>query len=217
MLFINSCRKNKALFDGVNCTGNCFILTGKLIDSAANTGIANGEIKFFFNDNTGTFYTKKFYVGRAITDAAGNYTFTFDGSRFKVPRGYYYAEAYKGNMFSNQVYHNRVATFNLDTTFYNVPFHQNFVLFRPATLKVRVVASTITNFQFLTIYYNYGKAGTGIVFNGGRKIDTTFTWKTAGDVRTFIHSSAVGNGVNVQKSDTLTVPTGETRQMVIQL
>jgi hypothetical protein len=219
LLFVNSCRKNNdALFDGINCSGNCFILTGKLLDSAANAGIASGEIKFFFIDITGTFSSKTRYLGRAMTDANGNYTFKFDASRFNSATGYYYAEAFSGNMFGgDQMYPNRVSTFDLDTSLYNLPFIQNFALFRPATVKVRVVASTVTNFQFLTVDYSYGKVGQGIIFNGNRSIDTTITWKTAGDLRTFVQASAVGNGVNIQKRDTLIVPTNSTRQIEIRL
>lgn len=217
-LFVNSCRKNKdALFDGVSCSGNCYILTGKLSDSAAGAGIADGEIKFYFDNNTGIFSNNKTYLGRAVTDVNGNYTFRFDGSRFNAVRGYYYAEAYKGNMFVDPMYLNRVANFSLDSSLYNVPFTQNFSLFKPATVKVRVVASTVTNFQYLTVSYSYGKISNGIVFNGGRTIDTIITWKTAGDLRTFVQGDAVGNGVNIQKKDTVTIPTNDTRQIEIRL
>jgi hypothetical protein len=219
VLFITSCRKDKdALFDGENCAGNCYVLTGKLIDSAANSGIASGEIKFYFNDITGTYSNRKIYLGRAITDANGNYTFRFDGSRFNNFRGYYFADAFKGNMHTaDPVYKNRVATFDLDTSLYNVPYIQNFPLFRPATVKVRVIASTVTNFQYLTVDYSYGKTGNGIIFNGGRRIDTTIVWKTAGDLRTFVQGVAVGNGVNVQIRDTVVIPTNGTRQVEIRL
>ena len=218
VLLITSCRKDKdPLFDGVNCTGNCYVLTGKLIDSAAKSGIAGGEIKFYFNDRTGTFSNKKIYLGRAVTDGNGNYTFRFDGSRFNNIRGYYFAEAFKGNMYADPIDENRVATFDLDTSLYNVPYVQNFPLFRPATVKVRVIASTVTNFQYLTVDYSYGKISNGIVFNGGRRIDTTITWKTAGDLRTFVQGVAVGNGVNVQTRDSVVIPTNGTRQIEIRL
>jgi hypothetical protein len=218
MLLVSSCRKDKdPLFDGVNCSGSCYVLTGKLVDSAANSGIATGEIKFYFNDGTGTFSNKKIYLGRAVTDANGNYTFRFDGSRFNNVRGYYFAEAFKGNMYADPVYENRVATFNLDTSLYNVPYIQNFPLFRPATVTVRVITSTVTNFQYLTVDYSYGKVGNGIVFNGGRRIDTTITWKTAGDLRTFVQGVAVGNGVNIRIRDTVIIPTNGTRQVEIRL
>jgi hypothetical protein len=111
----------------------------------------------------------------------------------------------------NQMYPNRVATFDFHKLFYNLPFIQNFPLFRPATVKKRVVASTVTNIQFLTVDFSYGKVGQGIVFNGNRSIDTTITWKTAGDLSTFTQASAVGNGGNIRKRDTLIVPTNNTR------
>jgi hypothetical protein len=218
MLFVCSCRKKDPLFDGVTCSGNCYILTGKLIDSAANTGIARGEIKFYLDETTGPFSSQKRFLGRATTDENGNYSFKFDGNRLKNAKGYYYAEAFSGNMFGeNQSFPNRVATFYLDTSIYNLPFIQNFALFHPATVKVRVIASTVTNFQFLTVSYNYGKVGGGIVFNGNRSIDTTITWKTAGDLKTFVHASATGNGVNIEKRDSLIIPTNLMRQIEIRL
>ncbi len=217
-LLINSCRKDKdPLFDGMTCSGNCYILTGKLIDSAVNSVIANGEVKFYFDDITGTFSNKKTYLGRVLTNANGDYTFKFDGSQFNNVSGYYYAEAFKGNLFADLLYPNRVATFNLDTSIYDLPFIQNFPLFRPATIKVRVIAANITNFQYLTISYDYGKVGNGIVFNGGRTIDTTITWKTAGDIRTFVQGDAVGNGVNIQKRDSIIIQTNNTGQIEIRL
>ena len=218
ILFVSSCHKNNdALFDGLNCSGNCYILTGKLIDSVVNSGLADGEIKFYFNDNTGTFSNNKIYLGKSISNAEGSYTFRFDGSRFNNVSGYYFAEAHKDNLFADPFYPNRVATFDLDTSLFNVPFIQNFPLFRPATVKVRVIATSVTNFQYLTVSYGYGKVGSGIVFNGGRAIDTTIIWNTAGDLRTFIQGDAVGNGVNIQRRDTLIVPTNSTRQIEIRL
>ena len=219
MLLVNSCRKNNvALFDGVTCTGSCYILAGKLIDSATTGAIAHGELKFYFEDIRGTFSSKKIYLGKATTDMNGNYTFRFNGSQFKNIMGYYYIEAFSGNMFGGDLtYPNRVTTFDLDTSFYNLQFIQNLPLFRPATVKVRVVASAVTNFQFLTVDYSYGKVGNGIVFNGGRSIDTTIIWKTAGDLPTVIQTDAVGNGVNIHKRDTLIIPTNNTRQIEIRL
>lgn len=216
-VFLNSCRKEKkALFDGINCSNNCYILTGNLLDSASKTGI-EGEIKFYFNDITGTFNSKKIFLGRTISNSNGNYTFKFDGSQLKNVRGYYIVEAYKGNMFGDISYPNRVGTFDLDTSFYNVPFFQNFALFIPAIIKVRVIATSVTSFQYLNVGYSYGKVGYGIVFHGGRKIDTTITWKTAGNLRTFIQADAVGNGVNIMKRDTIIVSANSTRQIEIRL
>jgi hypothetical protein len=218
-LFFISCRKDKRpQFDGINCTGNCFILTGTLKDSAANIGINNGEVRFWFNDISGTFSTKKTYLGKTVTDANGNYSFTFNGTEFSKKMGYYHAEAYKDNMFADLIYTNRVETFDLDSTRYNIPFVQNFLLFSPATLKVRVVATSVTNFEFLTIGYHYGKAGTGIIFRGGRgPIDTTITWRTAGGLKTYIQSDAKGNTVNIEKKDTVLIPVNATRQVEIRL
>jgi hypothetical protein len=186
------------------------------LDSASNSGLAGGEIKFYFKDITGTFSSQTTYLGKTITGGDGNYSFKFDGTTFKNVFGYYYAEAFKGELFHDPYYGNRVSVFDLDTSFYNIPFIQNFSLFRPATLKIRIIASSVTNFQFLTVSYDYGKLNNGVVINGGRQIDTTITFKTAGDIRTFVQADANGNGVNLSKKDTVIIPTNNTRQIELR-
>ena len=218
IFLITSCWKDKnPLFDGINCSSNCFVLTGKLIDSASNSGIAGGEIKFYFANTSGVFTNRRNFLGSAVTDANGIYSFKFDGGRFSNVRGYYVADAYKNDMFADPLYEHRVAVFYLDSSKYNQPYIQDLPLFHPATIKVRVVATTVTNFQYLTVSYSFGMSGSGIVFNGSRNIDTTIIWKTAGNLRTFIQADAVGNGVNIQKRDTIFIPINGSRQVEIKL
>jgi hypothetical protein len=112
---------------------------------------------------------------------------------------------------------NDISEFELDTTYFNMPFNQDFVLFRSAKLAVRFVAATVTNFDFLTFGYAYGANGTGISLSGGRKIDTTITFQTAGDISTIVQWEAKGNGVNISKKDTLIATRGSTFQYKIIL
>lgn len=98
--------------------------------------------------------------------------------------------------------------FNLDRSKINIPQISNLALYKAATLKFVVKANTITNFEFLTINYSYGTNGFGPVLNGNRIIDTTLIYKTASDIPTYINWDAVGNGVNIQKKDTLIVKAG---------
>jgi len=215
---VTGCRKkNDPLFDGVNCTGNCYLLTGTLIDSVAGTGISGARLQFYFHDfRGGTFGAKKILLGQTTTTTAGRYDFRFDGSRFASLSGWYTAEAYKDDLFNNPLTKNELAVFDLDSSQYNIPVVQQFSLFRPATLRIRVIAATITNFQFLTISNSYGKGGVGVVLNGGRNIDTTLTFKTAGDLRSFIQADARGNGVNISTYDTLIIPSRSTRQIELR-
>ena len=203
-------------FDGVTCNSKCYILTGVLLDSAFNKGIANGEVKFYFNYSGGIFGRTDF-LGRVKTDALGSYRFVMPGNVYQYVSGYFYAEAYKDNMFASPFYKNQVATYFLDSTDFDKPVVKNLLLFRPATLKLRVIATTVTGFRFLTVNYSYGKGSDGFVINGPRSIDTTFTFKTAGDIRTFITVDAKGNGVNVEKFDTIFIPANNTRQVEIRL
>lgn len=209
-LLLLSCRKSKPEFDGVHCFGNCYILTGKIVDTPSNVGLAGVELKFYYRRPGYALLDPTRYLGKTISNSTGEYKFQFDGTNYKGGAGYYYILATKKNYFYDPLNDNEVSVFNLDSNQFNIPFIQNFRLFRPATLVVRFRATTVINFQFLTFVYNYGTPGTGIILNGGRAIDTTVTFRTAGDIRTFVQWDALGNGVRVKKSDTLFTTRGGT-------
>lgn len=206
LMTAGSCIKNKnPLFDGVSCTVHCYELTGWVTDSAAAVPLSNAEVKFYYKYNSGIFISRTDYLGKTTTNSAGQYRFLFDGSRYNYLNGYYYAEVFKGDFFAGPGYKNRVGIFDLDTTQYNLPFVQNFALFRPAIVKVRVTAPASAGFQIITVAYEYGRGGNGAAINGGRAIDTTMSWSTAGDLRTYVRADAVKNGTAVTIKDSITV------------
>lgn len=204
IFLLTACRKTRPEFDGINCSGSCYILTGKVVDTPSNSAIQGVELKFYYR-MPGYFImgNPNKYLGKTTTNSNGEYTFQFDGSKYKSGEGYYRLQAFKRDFFFLPEAQNDVAIFSLDSTQFNIPFQQDIVLFRPAKLTVRFRATTVTNFIFLTFYYKYGLSETGFVINGGRKIDTTINFQTAGDVRTFVRWDAAGNGVNIHKADTL--------------
>jgi hypothetical protein len=216
-LFV-ACRKTKPEFDGITCTGNCFILAGRVTDTPSNVGLQGVELRFFYRPpGYALLFNPTRYLGKTTTNSNGEYTFRFNGTSFKAEGGYYRMQAFKSDYFYGQLNQNDISEFELDTTYFNMPFNQDFVLFRSAKLAVRFVAATVTNFDFLTFGYAYGANGTGISLSGGRKIDTTITFKTAGDISTIVQWEAKGNGVNISKKDTLIATRGSTFQYKIIL
>lgn len=217
VLLLNSCRKTTPEFDGINCTGNCYILTGRVVDTPSNEGLQVVELKFFYRPTGYALLTNTTrYLGKTTTNQRGEYKFKFDGTAFKDDGGYYRIQAVKAGYFYGHLNQNDIS-FNLDSTAFNVPFNQDFALYRAAKLTVRFVASTVINFDFLTFSYNYGPFGTGIIFPGGRKIDTTITYQTAGDISSFVQWEATGNNIKIQKKDTLLVASGVTAQYQVIL
>ena len=217
-LLLNSCRKTTPEFDGINCTGNCYILTGRVIDTPSNAGLQGVELKFFYRPPGYALLTNPTrYLGKTTTNQRGEYNFRFDGTGFKEDGGYYKIQAVKAGYFYGNLNQNDIREFDLDSADFNVPFNQDFALYRVAKLTVRFVASTVTSFDFLTFSYNYGPLGTGIIFPGGRKIDTTITYQTAGDISTFVQWGATGSNINIRKKDTLVVARGGTAQYQVVL
>ena len=219
ILFVfTACRKTKPEFDGINCSGNCYILTGKVADTSTNAGLEGVELRFYYRPSGyAMFRDPTRYLGRTTTRSNGEYKFQFDGTKYRTGEGYFRIQATKSGYFYDPLNQNDVKVFDLDSTQFDIPFNQDFSLFRPAKLIVRFRATTVTNFEFLTFSYNYGVGGTGIILNGRRTIDTTITFQTAGDIRTFVQWNASGNGVNVRKNDTLFTTRGGIVQYQINL
>lgn len=212
-----SCKKTKPEFDGVSCSANCYILTGKIVDTPFNTALQGVELRFYYRPpGNPLFYDPTRYLGKTQTNASGEYKFQFDGTNYKTRSGYYWIQATKSGYFFAPSNSN-LNVFDLDSTQFNIPFNQNFPLFRPAKLTVRFRATTVTNFEFLTFSYHHGGGGAGIALNGRRTIDTTIIYQTAGDINTFVEWHAIGNGVNIRKSDTLFTTRGGTIQYQINL
>lgn len=213
-----ACRKTRPEFNGVDCSGNCYILTGKVVDTPSNSGLEGVELKFYYRPRGYALFSDPTrYLGKTTTNANGEYKFQFDGTKYRSGAGYFRMVATKAGYFYNPNNQNDVATFYLDSSQFNVPYRQNFALFRPAKINVRFKAQTVTNFEFLTFSYHYGTSGMSISFNGRRQIDTTVTFQTAGDIRTFVNWSAIGNGVNIRKNDTLFTTRGGTINYQIDL
>jgi hypothetical protein len=220
LLTLISCRKDKPLFNGQTCDGDCYILSGKLIEAQTNAPLSNIQLKFYYRPSGYfIFYNPTKYLGNTVTSLDGNYNFKFNSKKFKNPTGYFYIKGEKDGYIdkNNGTEAGNLALFDLDSTKVNVPQLFNLKLFKASILKIKVKAVNNTNYSFLTINYNYGTNGYGPALNGGRPIDTTFVFKTASDIPTYIHWYAMGNGINIEKRDTLTVPSGTEKTYEINL
>ena len=155
------------------------------------------------------------YLGKTTTDAKGEYKFQFDGNNYKQNSGYFYIKGTKQDYFCNVQQDDILGYFNLDSTQINDTTHQNLKMFKVSKLKIHYLVQNITNFQFLTFSYGIGQGKQGWVFGGG-KYDTTIEYNTAKGIPTFIDWDALGNGVTIQKHDTLTA-TGTTLYYEVKL
>ncbi len=208
-----SCKKDKIdkpIFDGVNCSGNCFILRGSVTDTPSNQRLSNVEVRFYLGQVTNGQFPPppdKLYLGKTLTNNNGEYEFKFDGTNFKYGSPLYYIEASKtGYIFGPRPEQQKIKLFYLDSSNFNNPLVQNFNLFRPTTLRVRFRATNITNFNFIAFGYSYGGGlGGGINIDGRRQIDTTVNFITGNNVQTFIGYGAYGNGVTIERRDTLII------------
>lgn len=215
-----SCKKNRALFDGKSCSRSCYILTGKLSEFQNGSSLPNTQLDFYYRTGGGVFSDRRLYLGRAITAADGSYTFNFDSKDYKNPTGYFTMEGTRdGYIYNNygDKMDNTLLLFLLDSNKINIPQVNNVALYKAASIKFVIKAATITNFEFLTIGYGYGRNNFGTVLRGRRSIDTTLIYKTAADLPTFINWNARGNGVDIHKNDTLLVPSGTEKIYQINL
>lgn len=227
LILLSGCKKasdNKPMFDGINCAGNCFILKGVVTDTPANTRLANVEVRFYLGKITGGSIqwpipdpNEVYYLGRTFTNSNGEYEFKFDGSGFKYGSALYYIESTKqGYIYGPTPAHHKVKQFYLDSNNFSIPFLQNFNLYLPSTMRVRFKASTITNFNFLAFGYSYGNGlGAGINIEGNRQFDTTVSFRTAGGIQSFLMYGIYGNGVYIERKDTLVPSANDIAEYIV--
>src|SRR6476620_12380823 len=90
IVLLTACIKTKQEFDGVNCSGNCYILTGKVVDTPSNAGLQGVELRFYYRPPGYTLIRDPTrYLGKAMTNSNGDYKFQFDGTKYKTGAGYY--------------------------------------------------------------------------------------------------------------------------------
>lgn len=218
--FVSCKKEGRPLFDGQTCNGSCYILTGRLSEAQSSRPLVNTELRFYYQPTGYSFFDLTKYLGRTTTAADGSYTFRFDGKNFINIAGSFKIEGgIDGYIYNN--YGDKtdkvLSRFYLDSSEINIPQINNLRLYKAATLKFRIRAVSITNFEFLTVTYGFGTNGFGPVINGDRSVDTTLIYKTAADIPTFISWDALGNGVNIQRKDTLTVSAGTEKVYQINL
>lgn len=226
-VLIVSCKKatdNTPMFDGVNCSGNCFILRGVVTDTPTNKRLNNVEVRFYLGKLTvGQIQwplpdpDEVYYLGKTYSNNNGEYEFKFNGTGLKYGSSLYYIQATKqGYIYGPTPAHYKVRNFYLDSNNFDIPFVQNFHLFFPATMKVRIKTSTVTNYKFIAFGYSYGNGiGNGINIEGGRQIDTTVTFKTAGGIQSFLMYGIYGNGISIERRDTLLPPVNGVKEYMV--
>lgn len=215
-LLLLSCKKNEPLFDGVNCDNNCFIISGKIVDTPSVQGIANTEVRLYFNEDRNlTIFRNTKYVGRTFTDANGRYQFRFNGSSLaRSADGYYFVKITHQDHFLDNYLNRLNHSFQLDSSDFNKVTMKDFTMFRNAKLNLRIKGLLRTSDQ-VTISTDHGGLPVGWVLNGGRTIDTTLNLQVGGDIFTRATIDLLSNGVNKRSVDSIKVARSTTGQLTI--
>ncbi len=202
------------------CSGQCYLLTGKVTEQQSGAGIAGVELKFYFKPASYNIITNEQLLGSAITNSEGVYGFFLNSAKFRSPLGYFRIDGSKdGYIFKNpgDARNDELLTFRLDSTMINIPVVNNMAFYKSASFTVQVKATAVTNFMFLTIGYDYGTGGFSSVLTGGKAFNQSFNYKTAANVPTLIQWNATGNGINISRKDTIVVPSGTGKTYQIEL
>ena len=211
-----SCRKNDPMYDGVNCNNNCFTIVGTVIDTPSMKGIANADVRLYFNeDQSLSIFRNAKYVGRTSSDANGKYQFRFDGSSLsKSTDGYYFIKITEQAYFLDTYINRLNNSFQLDSSHFNKTEIKNFILFRNAKLNLRIKGAALAT-DHVTVSTDFGGLPTGWVIKGRRTIDTSFTIPVGGDIYTRVYLDFAKNGVAQRIIDSTKVPQQTTGQMII--
>lgn len=196
--------KDKAKFDGITCSGNCFILKGHLKDTPYLNNLSGVELKFYYRKTHGWFSS---YLGKAYTDAGGNYQFKFDATDYLNPKdGYFSIVSYKEGYMTYLISKNLMPSyFHLDSTHINLPFTQNCTVVKIANIKVNIKANTQVNFKTLKFSYHYGRGIINLWHNGPGPYEKSFSIETAEGLPTKIEWNVTGNNTSAKGQDTIVV------------
>jgi hypothetical protein len=149
--FCSSCKKDV-------CQGNCtpIRLTGKVIDSSNNRGVAYVPIRVYWQMAGICYVCPELKVGSSLTDMSGNFDFTVpaDRSRFgdyalrielAIPDKYLLGRLDEEHRFRCSFYR------------YDPNEFQNlrFVVYSKTTLTIRLQRTQTDNFKRLVVYHGY--------------------------------------------------------------
>ena len=211
----SSCKKNTEE-EGIECKGYCFMLKGQLLDTPANNKISGVELKFYYDQLSFFNLFSAKYLGSVITDANGEYIFDFDATNFRDPDYVFVMKYSKPGYFYQPSDYNDLSLFHLVDSNINVPYVQNFTLYKSATLKVHIKVSTFTDFNYLEFRHSYKTSSLYFSHNypGHHPFEVTFTEMTAGDVNTYIKCET---DHVVQVNDSIIIPAGTEQLYEINL
>ena len=216
MLFaIISCKKDRPIYDG-NCTGNCFVLQGKVVEQQTQTPLGNIKIGIYFKHPSGGLGSSTDHLGEITTKLDGSYFFSFPKSAYsqgliKFQGG---IQGYINDNFQEGI--NTIASVRTDYIQQDT-ITTELKLWKSAFLKIHVATSTITNFNSFFFNNTFQGSYFGVYsVPGNRSFDTTFNILTASDIPTYITWSTT-QGTILRGKDTVIVPSGTVGNLLIQL
>ena len=214
-----SCRKDKSTPASIPCSGNCYILTGQIIDTPSTNKLSEVEIRLYYYLQVLTPVLGPRLVAKTKTDVDGKYTFKLDGTKFKDdPYGFFFAFTKPGYCYGVQ--DDKLNYFDLDSSNFDIPFVQNFALTKTARFKLHLKNGGLNKYDFLTFQYRFrnDNFGGGNLFSVDKQVDTTIAFSTAGDIRTIIYWVVTDKGnILIEKKDTLIIPADTQRDYEISL
>ena len=203
LMRMDSCKD--PLFDGVNCTGNCYELKGRVTDSATNQGRPYVKLKFYYHSGGYSIFGNSRLLVDAKTNQNGDYSIKFDGTKFKEGKGYFSLSATHSNYFIRPLNDNHVFTLDLDSTSFNKPVQRNFAMHWPGFIKLHLTAGSTSTVKHIDFSYSCGKSGLGYWLPVKPNLDTTISLKTASGIQTNIRWYISPLNGNVQNLDSITV------------
>ncbi|MBC7915054.1 MAG: hypothetical protein H7Y07_13130 [Pyrinomonadaceae bacterium] len=205
------------VYDGKTCTGDCYILEGKIIDSVTSEGIPKVGLKLYFNTNNHPFNHRKLLVD-ANTNQNGEYRIIFDGTKYKDQNESFSLYAKHTDYFVNGTEpDHHIATIYTRNINFNQPVRLNYSMFWPGYIKLRLKSSTTTSVKKLSFMSTYGGFGTGLLLDLTPNLDTVIILKIASRIQTRIKWYVYPQSPFVEKRDSLTVGKNDTVDYAINL
>lgn len=173
--FLYACSKEPR-FDGLQCTQNCIVLSGNLVDTPFNNRISDVDIKIYYQQpGPPSIFIQPTYIGKTKTNKDGNYSFRFDGEKY-MNGGYFIFYVHKPGYFhhvSKNADFEQIGSINTEDIRLDQPTNDTTKLYKRTSLFLKIkTTKEKLDFKGFDITYQVGKYpwGFNIIFD--KKIDT---------------------------------------------
>lgn len=192
------------------CTGNgCLIFEGKITDTSGNS-LEDTDLTLVFDEASfaNWFFSDREVLKRTRTDENGNYRMAIFGEDYRDGEGFFEIIANKENFIKRDK-----SIHDIDSSDFDTPILVDIDLAPEATLEL--LLQTVSGVSDLEYNLVVDYSPTIFDLSQSANLDTTYTYRVAGDQYVSVYYKYKKSGAEINRSDSVFIERGATGQINI--